>query len=180
MQVRARMIASSLAPAGACAQLAKHWGAGANAGWTARCQRVGRWLLVSHPVGRFVEAAQLEADADGSIGFLSAVDPFAAHASGAHPRLPLPAGARLVNTVRSDLDRDSVFQFTIELPWTPAVSLARLRGLARKSGWVAAAAPASDVVDFQRGDIAARAIGLGSARGCSLLLIEHRPAGHAP
>lgn len=177
LSVSSRAFTSSLEPTSACALLARHWQRPGNSGQPAQCQRAGSWLLITHRAGNVLQTAQLQGSDDGSDGFLSEVDPLAYRVARTYPHMPLPVGARLVNAVQSVLGRDSVTQFTFELPWTPAVSLMRLRKLARELGWAAVAGAAASVVDFQRGELAARAVALSSASGCTLVLVEHRPAG---
>jgi hypothetical protein len=180
LTVNGRVFTSGLEPARACALLERHWQLAGDGGRVAPCQRFGRWLLISHPAGRFVQTAQLERSGDGSEGFLSEADPLAPRVAPGYPRLPVPPGARLVNSVQSMLDRDTVTQFTLELPWAPAASLTRLRQLARDKGWTSVAGSAANVADFQRGGLAVRAVALSGGRGCTLVLVEHRPAGSAP
>lgn len=177
VSVNSRVLTSRLEPTSACMLLARQWQRIGDHGQPAPCQRAGRWLLVTHRTGDILQTAQFEASGDGSGGFLSELDPLAPHVARTWPQLPLPIGARLVNVVQSMLGHDSVTQFTLELPWTPAVSLMRLRKTARELGWTAVAGAATGVVDFQRGGLAARAVALGSASGCTLVLVEHRPAG---
>jgi hypothetical protein len=180
LSVNSRMLTSRLEPTRACALLARQWQKTGNGGPPAPCQRAGKWLLVTHRTGHVLQTAQLEASGDGSDGFLSEVDPLASRVEKTWPQLPLPVGARLVNAVQSVLGRDSVTQFTLELPWKPAASLTRLRMIAREQGWMSFAGSSTSVVDFQRGELAVRAVALGSAGGCTLVLVEHRPADPVP
>jgi hypothetical protein len=177
LSVSGRVLTSKLEPKSACALLARQWQRTGKRGQPAPCKRAGRWLLVTHRTGDVLQTAQFEASGDRSDGFLSEVDPLAPHVARTWPQLPMPIGARLVNVVQSVLAHDSVTQFTLELPWTPTASLMRLRRTARESGWTVVAGAAASVVDFQRGGLAARAVALGSAGGCTLVLVEHRPAG---
>lgn len=178
--VNSRVLSSGLEPTRACALLERQWQGADNRGPAAQCQRIGKWLLISHPAGNFMQTAQLQGSSDGSHGFLSELDPAASRLASTLPQLPLPVGARVVNAVQSVLDHDSVAQFTIELPWTPAASLMRLRKAARELGWDSVSASGARVVDFQRGERSARAVAFGSAHGCTLVLVEHRPSGSAP
>jgi hypothetical protein len=178
--VNSRLLTSDLEPTGACALLARYWQHGGGPRRSAPCQRAGRWLLITHRTGNVLQTAQLEETSDGSEGFLSEVDPFATHMAGAYPRLPLPVGARIVNAVQSVLGSDSVTQFTIELPCSPGAPLARLRAAARELGWASAAESSDSVVDFQHDELAVRAVALRSSRGCTLVLVEHGPAGSRP
>jgi hypothetical protein len=180
LRVNSRMLTSRLEPTRACALLARQWQPTGNRGQPSPCQRAGRWLLITHRTGHVLQTAQLEASGDGSDGFLSEVDPLSSRVARTWPQLPLPVGARLVNAVRSVLGHDSVTQFTLELPWKPAASLTRLRMAAREQGWMSFAGSSTSVVDFQRGELAARAVALGGASGCTLVLIEHRSAEPMP
>jgi hypothetical protein len=180
LSVNSRVLTSRLEPTSACALLARQWQRPGKRGQPAPCTRAGRWLLVTHRTGNVLQTAQFEASGDGSDGFLSELDPLASQVPRTWPQLPLPIGARLVSAVQSVLGHDSVTQFTLELPWTPAGSLMRLRKIARESGWTAVAGAAASVVDFQRGGQAARAVALGSASGCTLVLVEHWLAGPGP
>jgi hypothetical protein len=177
VSVNSRVLTSTLEPSSACIQIARQWQRTGNHGQIAPCQRAGSWLLITHRAGNALQTAQLQGAGVGSAGFLSEVGAPASNAAGTWPQLPLPVGARLVNTVQSVLDGDSVTQFTIELPWTPAASLMRVRKVARERGWGSIGGPATGVADFQRGELAVRAIALPGARGCTLVLVEHRPAG---
>jgi hypothetical protein len=180
LEVTSRLLTSTLEPTGACAALERQWRAGGMGGQSPRCQRAGKWLLIAHRSGKVLQTAQLQESGEGSDGFLSELDPLAPRVNRAWPQLPLPAGARLVNAVQSTLERDSVTQFTIELPSAPAASLTHLRRLARERGWVSVAGSGASVVDFQRAEVAVRAVALGAPLGCTLVLVEHRPAGPTP
>ncbi len=180
LNVNSRVFTSTLEPASACALLEQRWQRSGNDGRSALCQRAGKWLLIAHRAGGVVQTAQFQGSGGGSRGFLSEVDPLASQAAKVYPQLPLPVGARLVNSVQSVVNHDAVAQFTINLPWTPAAALMRLRQAARERGWVAVAGSATSVVDFQRGELAARAVALRSAGGCTLVLVEHWPMGPEP
>jgi hypothetical protein len=178
--VNSRVFTSTLEPASGCALLERQWQRSGSGGQPTPCQRAGRWLLITHRAGSVLQTAQFQGSGGGSDGFLSEVDLLAAQVARTWPQLPMPVGARLVNAVQSVLNHDSVTQFTYELPWTPAASLIRLRKAARERGWTAVAGAAASVIDFQRGELAARAVALGRTRGCTLVIVEHRPAGSEP
>ena len=169
LDVLSRALTSALSPDDACALLERQW--------QSNCRRVGEWLLISHRVGRVLQTAQLETKGRGSVGFLSMVDPLTTPSARLHAQLPLPAGARVVNVVQSIEAGDSVTQFTLLLPMSPAAVLQRLRSAARDRGWDVAEAGDGSVIDFQRGAVAARTIAIGTPQGTTLVLIEHQPTG---
>ncbi len=172
--VHSRAISSALAPLHACALIEQKWRSVLDSTLPVICRRAGAWLLVTRRVGERLQTAQLQEDGGGSIGFLSELDPLAPVGPRPAPSLPLPARARLVNVVQSLVQRDSVTQFNIELPFLPAAALASLRAGARTRGWAVAAAAGGRVLEFQRGSIAIRAIAVPVPHGTRLVLIEHQ------
>ena len=180
LHVRSRALTSALAPGAACALLERQWQGSGQGGPQLKCQRVGVWFVITHRTGGVLQTAQLQATDHGSDGFLSAVDPFAVPSGRASAALPLPAGARMLNVVQSIEAGDSVTQFTLLMPWPPAVALLRLRNVAREHGWNSAQADSGSVVDFQRGAIAVRAYATRTPLGTGLVLLEHKPSGAQP
>jgi hypothetical protein len=174
LDVRSRALTSALAPDAACALLERQWQVSGNGGPPIRCQRVGVWFVITHRAGEVLQTAQLQARNHGSVGFMSAVDPFALPSERPRATLPLPAGARVLNVVQSIEAGDSVTQFTLLLPMPPAVALLRLRTAAREHGWNWAQADSGGVIDFQRGAIAVRAFATRTALGTGLVLVEHK------
>ena len=172
--VHSRAISSALAPLHACALIEQKWRSVLDSILPVICRREGDWLLVTRRVAEHLQTAQLQEDGGGSSGFLSELDPLAPMGPRPAPSLPLPARARLVNVVQSLEQRDSVTQFNIELPFLPATALARLRAGARPLGWAVAAVAGGNVLEFQRGSIAIRAIAVPVPHGTRLVLIEHQ------
>ncbi|MBS0388798.1 MAG: hypothetical protein JSR15_09985 [Proteobacteria bacterium] len=180
LDVHSRALASGLPPDEACNVLERAWRDSEAATSPTRCSRTGPWLLITHRAGPALQTVQLQAHGPGSTGFLSELDPLAVPGAPARPQLPLPAGTRVLNVVQSIEAGDVVSQFTLRLPWSPAMAMQRLRSAARERGWTVAESAGGSLIEFQRGAIAARVMAGRALPGTSVVLIEHQSYGLRP
>jgi len=181
LSFNSRAFTSNFEPTDACVLLERHWQRSSDGKRSTLCQRAGRWLLISHRAGNVLQTAQLERSGDGSDGFLSEFDPLASPVARNWPatpiagwcqareRGPVGAGSRLGHAVHDRTSMD-----------TRGITSCACANLPTRLGWNSVAASGASVVDFQRGDLAARAVAVSGARGCILALVEHRPERPGP
>ncbi len=170
-------------PQRACAWIAGHWEKLGYASLSG-CRRSGEWLLVTRCVGLQEQTAQLRGSPAGAIGYLSKLDLRARPAKPPWPRIPLPAGARVLSVLQSSVPGGEVVQFTVALPMPPAMALRRLGLDAGRLGWAISDAPdpgsSGGMFELRRNSEELRGILTGLARGSGLVLVERVGARRQP
>jgi hypothetical protein len=173
LAIQILMLSASATPDEACAKIAASWQAMPRAA-VASCRRIGPWVLINRREGSRLQAVQLRFIGTGTTGFYSELDLTAQPARLPVPRLPIPAGAQLVNVVESADGRSDMRQFTFHFPLPPRELVRRLGRAASERGWKSgpAAATLRTMLDLERDGVDVRAVIAGDQGGSSLVLLE--------
>jgi hypothetical protein len=170
-------------PQRACAWIAEHWEKLGYASLNG-CRRRGEWLLVTRCVGLQEQTVQLRGSRKGTFGYLSRLDLRARPTRPPWPRIPLPAGARVLSVMQSSAPGGEVVQFTVALPMPPAMALRRLGLDAGRLGWAISDAPdpgsTGGMFELRRNSEELRGVVTGLAQGSGLVLVERVGAPRQP
>lgn len=176
-------ISTGADPQRACALIAKRW-AGIDRAAVIGCQNTGGWMLVTRRVGRWEQTAQLRASPGGAAGYLSQIDLGTLPARSPVPRLPLPAGARVLSALQSIEPNEATVQFSVSLPLSPAATVQQLSAAAAQHRWEigspAVRIPAGRMLEFRRGAVEVQVIVSRIAGGSGMVLVEHHAEIHQP
>ena len=176
-------VSAALAPQQACDLIAGQWSQVRSAA-VIGCRRSGSWLLVTRRTGSKVQTAQLRQTMAGVAGFISQLDLRGQVSKSAAPRLPLPAGTRVLSVLQSTGPEGDSLQFTLVMPLPPEAALRQLSVNAGRRGWQitlsAAPAPSEGMFEFRRGPERVQAMVVRCAGGSGVVLLEQGAARRQP
>jgi hypothetical protein len=183
LPVEVAAVSAALEPQQACDLIAGHWSRIQPAA-VIGCRRSGDWLLVTRRAGSKVQTAQLRQSAAGVAGFISQLDLRAPVGTSAAPRLPLPAGTRVLSVLQSTGPEGESRQFTLALPLPPLEVLRQFSVRASRLGWRSTLSPGqpprAGTVEFSRGAELIQATVVRCAGGSGVVLLEQDTARRLP